>query len=222
MKKFVTLLMVLGMASVANATIIDAVTDGVGSLGHTGRADSKLDVGETIQIALILNDNDSITNNPTYGPDYSYADGYWLSSMDLKITLSGPGTIDQKGITGPKLLKSHAGFASFGWSEDGGDKDISQLSGVASGDGIGGNDTAILVWNLLVTVTNEGGSEIGVALSHNIAGDYSNFPVSWGDSFSKMGDGDLGDLTLYCVPEPMTIALLGLGSLGMFYRRRRT
>jgi len=57
MKKLLVLMLVLGMASLANATVIDVVTVGVGSLGHAGTLTDPLVESETIEIQIILNAN---------------------------------------------------------------------------------------------------------------------------------------------------------------------
>ena len=90
MKKFIVLVMVLAMASMANATVIDVVPDGVGTSGHAGTAADKLVAGETIKLKLMLNWNPGSYPGGTYA---SY-DGYVLSAMDLMLTASSQGTMD--------------------------------------------------------------------------------------------------------------------------------
>ncbi len=55
MKKLLILMLVFGMASLANAKIIDVVTDGVGSMGHAGTPGDRLAVGESIAVKIVLN-----------------------------------------------------------------------------------------------------------------------------------------------------------------------
>ena len=89
-KGLLALVLVLSLVPVADATVIDVVTDGIGSKGHAGTIDDPLEVGETIEIKLVLN------HNPY--PDYPSYDGYFLSSMDTMLTVSGPGTLEQKKV----------------------------------------------------------------------------------------------------------------------------
>lgn len=92
-KGLLALVLVLSLAPVANATVIDAVTDGVGSKGHAGTIDDPLEVGETIEIKLVLN------HNPY--PGYPSYDGYLLSSMDTMLNVSGPGTLQERHAKNP-------------------------------------------------------------------------------------------------------------------------
>jgi hypothetical protein len=219
MKKVLALMLVLGMASLANATVIDVVTDGPGSLGHAGTSEDPLEVGETIAIKIVLNADP----NPTwyYGGGYTGYDGYWLSSMDVDLHVSGQATLQEKGTGPAQKIKHNAGFGA--WTQSNPlivGNAIAQLSGVGTGDGI--QATADLVWNLVIECT--GGGPVTIDLTAGItsleAGQYSEGPMSWGMSeWITIHEADLGDLVIHQVPEPMTIALLGLG--GLFLRRRR-
>jgi hypothetical protein len=87
MKKMLALLLVLGLASMASATVIDVVTVGVGSMGHSGTINDKLMPSETIELAIVLNFND--------GPVF---DGYGLSSVDLDLHTAGAGSLTAPGF----------------------------------------------------------------------------------------------------------------------------
>jgi hypothetical protein len=87
MKKLLVLMLVLGLASVASATVIDVVPVDVGtSGGRLGGMDDMLQVGDVIGLKIVLN------SNPY--PGYSSYDGYLLSSMALKLDVVGPGSLD--------------------------------------------------------------------------------------------------------------------------------
>jgi len=221
MKKILVMLMVLGMASLANATVIDVVTSGVGDSinANAGTIGDPLEAGETIAIKIVLNADDWVTSY--YGGVTSSYDGYWLSSMNVSLTADSDGVLAEKGTLPAQKMKHSTGFSA--WSEDEPAitaNVVTQMQGVASGDGIQG--PADLVWNLEVTANGTGDIELDLGMVGLTQ--YSVAPVSYGypggDTWLTAIEADLGDLTIYAVPEPMTMALLGLGGLGLIRRRR--
>jgi hypothetical protein len=230
MKKCLVMLLVLCMASLANAGIVDVVAVGIDTNGDnvfeiTNPTQTQLEgvsVGDAVHIALVLQDNDSMTG---YGAGYPSYDGYYLSSMNVSLAVSGPGTLAEKGATIPTQMKHHASFGA--WSEPEPavvGNAIAALVGTGPAiDGIPGAGSPQLVWNLKVTVGAgyDGTVAIPVDLSLNGTSSYADGPVSWdiGYSYKNMVEADLGDLVIG-VPEPMTMALLGLGGLALIRRRR--
>ncbi len=140
--------------------------------------------------------------------------------MDFKLTASGASTLSEKGTTIVTKMKHNTNFGL--WTQPDPlivGNAIAQISGASLGDGIQG--AADLVWNLKITADGIG-SSITLDLTHNLRGDYQAGPESWGmpgHGWIEMTEADLGDLTIYQIPEPMTIGLLGLG--GLFLRRRK-
>jgi len=223
MKRLLIFMLVLGMASLANATVIDVVIGGVGTGGHAGTAADPLDHNEEILIKLILNDNDSMSP-PLVGSSYPAYDGYWLVGMDVSLTTDAIGDLFTVATPPPAQMKHHIGFSP--WADSGVvGGDIAYLAAAGgTGDGIAGAGTPDLVWNIWfrADASNGGASLVDIAL-HGTS-KYTNSPVSWGSTYGDISDhimtnADLSDLTIHVVPEPMTVLLLSLG--GLFLRRHR-
>jgi len=218
MKKVLALMLVLGMTSVASAGVIDVVLDGIGSMGHAGTSSSPLVPGESIGIKIVLR------NNPYPGfPSY---DGYLLSGMDVDLEISGPA--DLAVVTNAKgnpVLGKHPDFALFETpSTLIVDNAIEYIAAGAPMAGIPANfgEDEDMIWNLYIVCTGGGPVVIDLTLhgttQYAVDYDYVNGGPYSGTWLSAT-EGDLGDLIIHQIPEPMTIALLGLG--GLFLRRRR-
>jgi hypothetical protein len=238
MKKLLVLLLVLGVTSLANAGVIDVVTVGVGDQGHAGTSQDPLVASETIEIAILMNYN-------TY-PDRQFPsyDGYFTDSVGLDLHVSGPGTLSVPGIFDKNQdrigddLMHHSEFGA--WSQSGindgtpggyvpmvVDNGIAKMAGGVLTGGIrydedGGGGAGVLIWNLFLHC--DGFGEVLVDLT--IQDPASRYSPYWKPStdapypeWQALLASDLGDLTIYQVPEPMTICLLGIG--GFFLRRRR-
>ena len=230
MKKLLILMLVFGLASLANATVIDVVTDGLGDMGHAGTAEDRLEESETIAIQIVLN------WNPYPGTTYPSYDGYVLDTLAVDLHVSGPGTLSAVMATSKTgdyyvPLGHHVDLGTYGQSDPlivG--NSIALISGGSMGyimgdDGVGGPAVppTALIWNLWIHC--DGPGDIVVDLT--VAGttrywDYSNAANDGPFGTSNIAvEADLGDLTIYQVPEPATIALLGLGSLFLMRRRRK-
>ncbi len=223
MKKVLALLLVLGLASIAGATVIDVVAVDVGlSEGRLGSSEEdKLLASDVIGIKLVLN------HNPYPGSAYPSYDGYLLSSMDLDLHVVGAASMDagtwDKTHTNP-IWQYNSGLSPFvvndnnPWSEIG--NGLDQITAVSLA-GVSANLGAVdLMWDLLVHC--EGDGNVLIDLTLNGLSEYAEYQTPGGGPYPEwiaMVEEDLGDLTIYQVPEPITLALLGLG--GLFLRRRK-
>ena len=217
MKKVLALLLVLGLASIASATIIDVVPVDVGwSGGRLGSAEDPLVQSDIIGIKLVLN------HNPY--PDWPSYDGYLLSSMDLGLHVSGPGFMDTRTwAKGIPMWQYNFGLNPFAvndnnpWLEIG--NGLDQITAVSLA-GISANAGAVdLMWDLLLHCDGQG--IVTIDLTLNGLSKYAEYQTLGGGQYGgwiAMVEEDLGDLVIY-TPEPMTLALLGLG--GLFLRLRK-
>ena len=237
MRSVAAVAILLILSSCANATVIDVITDGLGTNGHAGTIENPLVPGDWIYIDIVLN------HNPY--PGYPSYDGYALDAMDLSLHVSGPGTLNviqmyDKGGYYPDYLLHHTDFDV--WDQSGYmdgtyqgyeplivDNSIDKLIGGTFGYILGSNppdgngpppSPTKLVWNLFIECEDYGQIHIDLALRGTTHyWDYSN-PAGrpYGEAKYAVED-NLGDLVLYSIPEPMTICLLGLG--GLFFVRKR-
>jgi hypothetical protein len=242
MKKVLALMLVLGMTSLANATVVDVVTVGMGDQGHAGTSTDPLYPSETIEIAIVLNFNPYDPVGSTY-PSY---DGYITDATGVDLHVTGPGSLEVPGLYDKNSnrigddLKHHSEFSVWSQSGNNGatpaeyvplivDNAIAKMSGgvlegVVKGNEDGGAGAGVLMWNLFIHCEEYGPVTVDLTLQ-DINSRYANYSNMGGtdayppDSWTPLLESDLGDLVIHQIPEPMTIALLGLG--GLFLRRRR-
>ena len=204
MKKLIVLAVVLTVTSFAGAGVIDVVTDGLGSQGHAGTSQDPLIAGETIGIKLLLNGGQQ---NPQY-PTYT---GYDLSSMNFGLQVTGPATFSAQVTTAGTIKAAFRNPGLSPWfniapTATG----IEQMMGTALTPI---NGQADLVWGMTLACTGFGAVNINLSLVN-----LSEYRLYDGSPWTPMVEGDLGDLVIHQVPEPMTLALLGVG--GLLLRRR--
>jgi len=220
MRKLLIFLLVFGMASLANATVIDVVTVGLSDLGHSGYPDDPLhSPGESVEIKIVLN------HNPYPGfPSY---DGYLLSSMDTMLSVSSAGSLEMR--TGAKNPWVPIPGNEITLSEE----YLTPLRGPADIPihdpfHMPGPDPPAIV-DLRIAAVGMG--SIILDLSINGLGEYANYtqpgvplgPYPDPPGWLTLVEGDLGDLALYsnAIPEPATVLLLGFGGLALLRKRRK-
>ena len=179
MKKFLSLLLVFAMASLANATLIDVQTDWV-DVDESGT----INESDLIYITIVNT-------------------GGTCGGFDLDLHVTGPGTLSEE--AGGIVIKADPGMEWLIMYSGIVDNSIDQMSSGSMGQWAVGTE---LVAGLVIHCDGPGNVEVDLTLGGDtrIGGEL-------------IAETDLGDLTIVQVPEPMTVALLGLG--GLFLRRRR-
>ncbi len=223
MKKLLAFVLVLGLASLANAAVINVETDGLGSLGHAGTVEDKLDIGETIKIKLTLGNNPFIAGDGNHYSDY---DGYFLDSFDVNLGTTANGSLadEMQALPFPPYTEtsqfgSHADFSTL--VRDGAAGRYQDLSISLIGPG-----EVDIIWGLELTAL--AGGVIDVTIEHYYDantqstnyGQYKDLSDVVGGAMQIMDDDSLASLGVHVVPEPMTMSLLGLGAFGLIRRRR--
>lgn len=221
MKKILVLMLVLAMATAASATVIDIEVLDVGtSGGRLGQsAGDQLQDGDIIGLKLVLNQNGG-------GAAASY-DGYVLSSLDIDLRTDGASDMYAAGGAMADL-SWHTGWATKSWTVDT-TIGFTQISGVGNNTLHGQADPADIVWNILLEADDDGSSYHAIDITQNLVGQYADYFTTWASGvgfgnvpadWKNLTAADFGGVAgVYIVPEPMTIALLGLG--GLFLRRRK-
>ncbi len=194
MKKLLVLLLVLGLVSVTNASIVKVTTDDVGSATHTGlTSGSRLNDGETINLKIMLNWNPEIAY-------YSYA----LSSMDFTLHADGTSTI---AVVPTKVVKFDASLGGGTAVTD--TTGFSKITAVSlSGTSATSSAGVKLVYNLQLTAKGSTSGLINVNLGLRALSEYREglyvYPGGNEDAWLAMVEGDLGDLQAICSTDSGT------------------
>lgn len=191
MKK--VLIFVLALATVASAGLIDVVVVGHDDLDEDG----VISPSDIVYIDIVNN----IVDTGTSG----------LIAYDLDLHVSGPGTLVEVN-GGPESNHQVDDWGGMGWAYSGLDLE-NGFSKATDSWLIGFADAGVLVSGLAIHCDGRGDVIVDLTLGLGDTG--------YGDPTSPtiMLETDLGDLVIEQIPEPMTIALLGLG--GLFLRRRK-
>jgi hypothetical protein len=218
-KKLLILFLVLGLATAASATTLTLTRSGSGTLNAS----------DTEKIYVYVNDSDMD----------SLAATLTVTNGTFTANLIGQSDADDYGVYVSTTPTAWGGGSSVagGWQTDLSSDSVRSVSNTKAEIGLGmfgstlygPTDTAAMAD---IPYPNEGGAfayyTVSLAYVELQAAGTGDMVLSWvnGSQFgtsSRMTDGSLptfgASLTIPAVPEPMTIALLGLG--GLLLRRRR-
>jgi hypothetical protein len=212
MKKVLAMCLVLSMATLANAAVLEVVTYDIGqSGGRTGSSYDPLTYSDVIGVAVVV----GLNPYPGY-PGGTY-DGYLVSSVDIDLHAVGPASlsVDTLKTGDPKVYTDLDSLVV----DDPVGGNMPRMQGISlSGLGAGGY---IVDWIFLHC---DGRGLVTLDLTLLGKSEYAPFNDGAGGPYpawQDMVEGDLGDLDIHQIPEPVTVVLLGLGSLALLRRRRR-
>ena len=175
----------------------------------------------------------NLTGSSYYAPN----DGYNLLVWDLNIAVSSQGKISASGPMPKDAIKFNGAPALPGAVVGMTDSGIDSIGAGYGINGLNAGTEPVLAYNLMITALSGGIINIAPGLNFTTLGDSLNSYANYANGDQVIVDfyddtidwerwdmvaGELGGLQLHVVPEPLTIALLGLGGLGMMYRRRRS
>jgi len=188
-------MLVLGLASVANAGLVDVVIDTANGGHLDNNANGIIDASDDIRIKITTS--------------------LMLAGFDLDLNVLGPATLGEyvvgatlgPGATG--LAGNHVsdGMGGMMWVYSGiVGNSIPTMADATFGAGMTGD----LVWALTLHCDGPGPVNVNLTLGAGASYDVGGYVVT---------PADLNHLVIQQIPEPATIALLGLGCL--LLRRRK-
>lgn len=219
LKKLLVLIMAFGICSAANGYVLKVEAYDIGqSGGRLGGPISGLQEGDVLGLKIVLENNPYVFE----GTPYLNYDGYYLLDMDLSLYVTGSGSLtpNTEALSSPpfeqEVVSAHSELSSFAYTT--GQYGFDQITGAAiTPIGPGAVD---LVWDIFFHCDGE--EDVTIDLTLNGLTEYGLFDEVVPDQdpyWLAATEDDLGDLVIHQVPEPMTIALLGLG--GLFLHRRK-
>ena len=200
MKKLLVLFLVLGMASLANATLVTV-----------GASDTDMEINDTCVISITVDAGD------------------YLSGYDMALSITGPGTgifdpmpIYHEEMTEPPFDPAYWENITFdlGWAfapqtivPESMTTIYLRLMGAKGGSDSYGMPDDYVANDLGFKKTGAG----NITISLIVVDDEGM--ASYNTDSTDYEDGQVLS-SVIIVPEPMTIALLGIGGLGLIRRRR--
>ena len=207
----------LAATPMAYGEVLELVTYDVGqSSGRTGGPDDPLLPSDVIGVAIEVGHNPYIWDG-NWHPAY---DGYCVSSVDIDLHVIGAGslTVNTKKLGGaPDILTDLDTLVIAPVPPIINGPSIDQMQGISLG-GIGAGSIIISK----VFFHCEGLGDVLLDLTLLGLSEYSqlNLDGTPYPGWEPMSELDLGDLVIYQIPEPITMVLLGIGSLGLLRKRR--
>lgn len=204
MKKLLVLLMVLGITSMASAATIDVVI-----VSHGPTSDTTAPIDPTSEITI--NESEWIDVDIIFTPDGTET----LAQLSCEITLAGMATLDMTDLTLPAGAWDSDPAFSPGVTEVVAGKQYIVQYGVGM-SGSGAIDVAV---DHLLIHCDDWPDVATLAITADVL--FGGIGSMTSD-YKMIGAGlSYGPgITITQVPEPMTVALLGLGGLFLLRRRR--
>ena len=228
MRKLLVLCWVLCIGSVANASVLEVVTyDIYLSEGRLGLSPAdRLQPGDRVGIRI------EVGYDPYPDRGYPSYDGYLVSSVDIDLHVAGPGGLYIP--PWPELPPFPIPEGGFDVLDTDLDSLVYDWTGAAYTPGyferIEGISLAGLSYGEII-IDNAwfecGTQSATTVLNLTLYGlsEYSPYQTIMGGPYPggwlAMTEEDLGDLVIYQIPEPMTVALLGVAGIGLLRRRSR-
>jgi len=217
MKKLLCLSIILGLVCISDATVIDVVPAGLGSMGNSGLAGDPLVPGERLYVDIVLNHNPHPAT-PSY-------DGYLLSMFDVDLAVTGQGDLGTDPVrdwhSDLNLTADTQGVFALS-------NNVTDRIEAISINGVVG--PAVLLHGLWVDCTGQGQIVLDLTLDNLTQyGLYNTWPGpgsghwdGWIDlTDPELGDLIMGDLVVYTLPEPATITMVLLGVSWVLRRKRK-